>query len=120
MAISVFRSTSKPATKPQRHTIKWRNRKPAPSQTNTLHAIREILESSRNCRRSLVYETIKNRYGLDVEVRRIYSKGGVGSYSWLPRKNCIRLQVGCSKIDSRKHCFPYAPCVDIFDIWANL
>ena len=120
MSVRVFRSSSKPSPKPQRHAIKWRDKLPTAAQSNTLHAIRAILESSRNCHRNLVYDTIKNRYGLDVEVRRIYSRGGVGSFSWLPRKNCIRLQVGCSKIDCHKNCFPYAPCVDIYDIWTTL
>lgn len=97
----------------------WRERKPHAYQTNILQAIRCLLDNNRCCSRKTLYETIYNRWHLEVRVARHYADGGVGSWSWLPRKGCIRLQVGASRIDPRKHCWRYAPVVDIYDDWHN-
>lgn len=100
-----------------RFTATWRDKSPSNYQRNTLYQIRVFLEAQKNTRRKNVFDTLLQRFNLSVETRRIYKGGGVGSWTWLPRRGCIRLQVGASQIDSRKQCFPYAPCVEIFDIW---
>lgn len=120
MSITCITSTRFKVKKaePFNHVPKWRNNKPSPFQSNTLHAIRNYLTQSRHKSRNEVYVEIEKRWGLQVSELRHYASGGVGSYDWLPRLGCIRVQVGASKIDCRKYCNRYAPCVEIFDTWA--
>lgn len=121
MAVSVFKQTYKP--KPRlaiEHRPVWRYNPPSPYQKNIVCAIQTFLEANKNCSRQFVYDTLRQRWGLEVSMLRHYSRGGVGSYDWLPRKKCIRLQVGASRIDARKLCYRYAPCVEIYDLYANI
>ena len=120
MSVSVFRSTHKQRPKPQQHVAIWRNKKPAPYQNNVAAAIVSFLMENKYCNRADIYKTIENRWGLHVEMKRHYAKGGVGSYTWLPRRGCIRLQVGASRIDSKNYCYRYAPVVEIYDTWNTL
>lgn len=118
MAAYVYHSKRHSKT-PQRFTPpKWRNKRPSPYQSNTAAALCSFLLENKNTRRADVYATIQRRWHLMVEERRHYAKGGVGSMCWLPRRGCLRVQVGSSKIDSRKPCFRYAPVVEIFDLYA--
>ena len=120
MAVSGIISSkalSKAKDKQKRCRALWRDRTPSNYQRNTMYQIQALLEAQKFTRRKFVYDTLLERFNLSVETRRIYKGGGVGSWTWLPRRGCIRLQVGASLIDSRKQCFPYAPCVEIYDIW---
>lgn len=120
MAVSSIISSnalSKAKIKKLRSKAMWRDKTPSNYQRNTMYQIQALLEAQKFTRRKFVYDTLLERFNLSVETRRIYKGGGVGSWTWLPRRGCIRLQVGASLIDSRKQCFPYAPCVEIYDIW---
>ena len=92
-----------------------KTRRPSGYQYQTLEQIRRYLNANRCCRRKRVYTHIEQKYGCRVECKRIYAKGGVGSYKWMPMLGCYRLQVGASKISTKKTCFPYADCIEIFD-----
>lgn len=92
---------------------------PTPYQCNALHYIRELLRLHKTSRRAEVYNLLKKMYNVEVSTMRHRAKGGVGSFTWMPRKGCYRIQVGASKIDTRKPCFRYAPCIEIFDTWTN-
>lgn len=117
MSVVAITSSKLLAHKPHQHRATWRNNKATAFQTNILHAVRCLLENNKGARREQIYETLKTRWGLVVEVKRFYKGGGVGNFCWLPRKGCLRVQVGASRIDSRKFCFRYAPCVEIYDNW---
>ena len=120
MAVSSIISSktlSRAKNKQKRCQAMWRDRTPSNYQRNTMYQILALLEAQKFTRRKFVYDTLLARFNLSVDTRRIYKGGGVGSWTWLPRRGCIRLQVGASLIDSRKQCFPYAPCVEIYDIW---
>lgn len=101
----------------KRYNVGRHRKQPTPYQRNALHHIRELLRLHKTSRRKDVYEILKRLYNLEPSSMRHRAKGGVGSYSWMPRKGCYRIQVGASKIDTRKPCFRYAPCVEIFDTW---
>lgn len=45
--------------------------------------------------------------------KRIYTKGGIGAYKWLPKKACFRVQIAASHIDIHNYFMPYALCIDI-------
>lgn len=100
-----------------RSRSRWRHLRPSNYQRNVCHSVVALLEREKNTRRVVVYSEIKKRWGLDVEIKRHYKGGGVGTWSWLPRCGCIRLQVGASRIDCKKHCYRYAPVVEIYDIY---
>lgn len=54
--------------------------------------------------------------GYIPESRRLYPERGhkgVGSYCYMPKFRCFRVQVACSHIDSRKPCSPYALCIEL-------
>lgn len=90
-------------------------RRPSGYQFQILEQIRRYLNDNRCCRRKRIYAHIESTYGCRVESKRIYAKGGVGSYKWMPMLGCYRLQVGAAKITTKKMCYPYADCVEIFD-----
>ena len=90
---------------------------PTAYQRNTLHHIREVLRLHKYSRRKEVFDILKKLYNLEPSTMRHRANGGVGSFTWMPRKGCYRIQVGASRIDTRKPCFRYAPCVEIFDTW---
>lgn len=103
-----------------RHCPRWRHLRPSNYQRNVVYSIVAYLQSNKHTRRKDVYAGLLRRWGLNVETKRIYVSGGVGTWSWLPRRGCIRLQVGASRIDSRKQCFPYAPVVEIYDNFKSM
>ena len=129
MAVTAFTSTKfKVANRKQqsekvtnfgakRYNVGQHRKQPTPYQRNALHYIRELLRLHKSSRRAEVYNLLNKMYNVEVQTMRHRVKGGVGSYSWMPRKGCYRIQVGASKIDTRKPCFRYAPCIEIFDTW---
>ena len=46
--------------------------------------------------------------------KRIRQKGGVGSYRWMPKLRCFRLQIAASHINATGYFCPYALAIDIF------
>lgn len=103
----------------KRYNVGLHRKQPTPYQRNALHHVREILRLHKSSRRAEVYETLKRLYNVEATSMRHRAKGGVGSFTWMPRKGCYRIQVGASKIDTRKPCFRYAPCIEIYDTWDN-
>lgn len=103
----------------KRYNVGKHVKTPTAYQRNALHYIRELLRLHKTSRRAEVYNLLKKIYNVEVTTMRHRAKGGVGSYSWMPRKGCYRIQVGASKIDTRKPCFRYAPCIEIYDTWAS-
>lgn len=101
----------------KRYNVGQHRKQPTPYQRNALHHIREVLRLHKSNRRAEVYNLLKKIYYVEVTSMRHRAKGGVGSYTWMPRKGCYRVQVGASKIDTRKPCFRYAPCIEIYDTW---
>ncbi len=69
---------------------------------------------NRHVSREKVFRHIKEVFGYEVIECRLYSKGGVGSCYWMKRNRCYRVQVGASKIDTKKFSYPYAMCVNIY------
>ncbi len=129
MAVTVITSTkSKADNKKQqsekvtkfgakRYNVGKHRKQPTPYQRNALHYIRELLRLHKSSRRAEVYNLLKKLYNVEATTMRHRAKGGVGSFTWMSRKGCYRIQVGASKIDTRKPCYRYAPCVEIFDTW---
>lgn len=101
----------------KRYNVGRHRKQPTPYQRNALHYIRELLRIHKSSRRAEVYNLLNKMYNVEAKTMRHRAKGGVGSYTWMPRKGCYRIQVGASKIDTRKPCFRYAPCIEIFDTW---
>ncbi len=46
--------------------------------------------------------------------KRIRKNGGVGSYRWMPKLRCFRLQIAASHINANAYFCPYALAIDIF------
>ena len=46
--------------------------------------------------------------------KRIRQKGGVGSYRWMPKFRCFRLQIAATHINANGYFCPYALAIDIF------
>ena len=78
--------------------------------------IRQYLLETKHKRRKAVYEYLQRTYGVHVCDKRISVSGGVGSVQWLPRFGCYRIQVGANHITTKKPCFNYAPCIELYDI----
>ena len=89
--------------------------KPSGFQFNVVKQVASYLSLNRAKSREAVYKTIEERWGVRVEVKRFTLSGGVGKYYWLPKLRCYRIQVGASRISTKKLSFRYAPCVDIYD-----
>lgn len=101
----------------KRYNVGKHKKHPTPYQRNALYYIREMLRLHGASRKAELYDRLKKLYNVEVKTMRHRAKGGVGSYTWMTRKGCYRIQVGASKIDTRKPCYRYAPCIEIFDTW---
>ena len=111
LKVFVSKKFKKPVPKPRR----CYNCKPSGFQFNVVKQIASFLSLNRAKRREDVYKTIEQQWGVRVERKRFALGGGVGTYYWLPKLRCYRIQVGASQISTKKPCFRYAPCVEIFD-----
>jgi hypothetical protein len=80
-----------------------------------LQQITRYLQSVRCRRRSDVYSHLAERWGVEVREARMHNFGGVGSYQWMPRLRCYRVQVGAGHINRNRASYNYAPCIEIFD-----
>ena len=103
----------------KRYNVGKHKKTPTAYQRNALQHIRELLNIHRTTRRNKVYEILRKLYNVTPSTMRHRASGGVGSYNWMPRKGCYRIQVGASKIDTRKQCYRYAPCIEIYDQWTT-
>lgn len=107
----------KPAKAVRRFT--YRKRVPSGYIQKQLDDIRRYVVDTKYMRREHIWAELRKRYSVEVYDKRMRAKGGVGAYIWMPRLGCYRIQVGAGHIDSRKPCFNYAPCIEIFDISHN-
>lgn len=89
--------------------------RPSGYQFNMLRDVVRYLQTTRCKRRSLVYERLKEQWGLQVKELRMQSFGGVGTSQWMPLRRCYRIQVGAGHINRNGACFNYADCVEIYD-----
>ena len=89
--------------------------KPSGFQYSVVREVVAYLNKNRAKKRESVYKTLEERWGLRVESKRFRMSGGVGTHYWMPKLRCYRIQVGASRISTKKPCYRYAPCVDIFD-----
>ena len=51
--------------------------------------------------------------GYIIADKRIYQKGGVGSWRWLPKLGVFRVQIRASHITTKGQYIPYALCVEV-------
>ena len=121
--VNLTRNTCNKVTK--REALNAKRHKPTyapPSgyQFQTLQAIRNYLLANQGKRRNNIYAHLSKVYRVEVSDKRMRTKGGVGSYMWMPRRRVYRVQVGASRIDTRKPCFRYAPCIEICDFPTKL
>lgn len=117
MAIFVTNVKSKPSkveAKPRKPAKRYKWKPPTPYQEIAKQEVVQFVLRNKSERRKFVYQKLEEHFGLKVEECRIYKSGGVGSYFWMKRHRCYRVQVGASKIDTRKFCYPYAMCVNIY------
>ena len=112
MSISVLYLKKRRGAHPQQ-LPKRQLSKPQPDQFNMLQHVLLILKEHRGRRRKRCYEELE-RLGFTVAVKRHRVSGGVGSYYWLPLLRCYRVQVGASRISTKKKSFRYAPCIEIY------
>lgn len=75
-----------------------------------------MLRDTKDRRKEYQYNKLREEFALVVHDRRIYKSGGVGTYSWMPKLKCYRVQVGASHISTKCHSYPYARCVEIYDV----
>lgn len=117
MAIFVTNVKSKPQkveAKPKKPARRYKWKPPTAYQELARQEVVQFLLHNRGERRSYIFEKLREKFGLEVEECRIYKSGGVGTYIWMKRNRCYRVQVAASKIDTRKFCYPYAKCVNIY------
>lgn len=90
---------------------------PQPSgwQYMKLQEITRYLQGARSRRRSEVYGHLGEVWGVEVREARMYNFGGVGSFQWMPRLRCYRVQVGAGHINRNGASYNYAPCIEIYD-----
>ena len=108
--------SKKPVEAKSSKVIKPRQQ-PQPSgwQYMKLQQITRYLQGVRSRRRSEVYGHLKEQWGVEVREARMNNFGGVGSYQWMPRLRCYRVQVGAGHINRNGASYNYAPCIEIFD-----
>lgn len=118
MNVVVFKSfkhvEAKSVNKKSKPRKSYKFRPPEPMQEVARYEVVQFLLHNRGERRKYVYSKLKERFGLEVKEKRIYKSGGVGQWSWMKRKRCFRVQVGASKITTKRDCYPYAPVVEIY------
>lgn len=95
-----------------KNKYKWRP--PTAYQELLRHEVVQFILHNRGERKRYIYAKLKEKFNLEVKECRIYKSGGVGTYYWMKHNRCYRVQVGASKIDSRKNSYPYAMCVNIY------
>ena len=96
--------------KPKRHYFNRYPRSASPAHYERLNEVRELIFQYRG--KKLL--TKVEEKGLHPRDARIYKSGGVGTYQWLPKLRCFRLQLESSHINRRGFYMPYATCVDIY------
>ena len=106
----------KPIEAKSRGVIRPRQQ-PQPSgwQYMKLQQITRYLQGVRCRPRSVVYGHIHEVWGVEVREARMNNFGGVGSFQWMPRLRCYRVQVGAGHINRNGASYNYAPCVEIYD-----
>lgn len=107
---------SKKPVEATRHKVIKPRQQPQPSgwQYMKLQQITRYLQGVRCRRRSEVYNHLKEQWGVEVREARMNNFGGVGSYQWMPRLRCYRVQVGAGHINRNGASYNYAPCIEIF------
>ena len=106
---------SKPV-KSKRPPLHRKIRQPSGWQYNQLRDIVRYLKETRHRRRAAVYSVLKERYGVEVEEKRLQKFGGVGTYQWMPNLRCYRVQVGAGHINRNGAYYNYADCIEIYDL----
>ena len=107
-----LRPTPRRAAKRPRRREWWRIR-PSDDQSLKLRDVQRFILHTKGERREYIYKKLHERWGLVVSDKRFPFAGGVGSFIWMPKYRCYRLQVGASKMTTKRHCWMYAPCVTI-------
>ncbi len=106
--------SAKPFERPEIPRQRPRYAEPTDSQYTRLAMLRDIVIPLR-CKSKKHKRDAITRAGFDTPATmRIYMRGGIGSFCWLRKKRCFRVQVSASQITTKHTCFPYAECVEIY------
>ena len=98
------------ARKPKRHYFQRYNHTASPAHFERLNEIRGLIFHYRGKKLLRKVEAL----GYKPRDARIYKSGGVGTFQWLPKFRCFRLQLESSHINRKGFYMPYATCIDIY------
>lgn len=123
---TVFNSSNRPMYYPYpvQKTQKQNRKKrrysatPTPEQTQKLNAAQQLALRYQYKPKAILSEILIAAGFPTPTDSRIYRSGGVGSFHWLPRKKCYRLQLAASHVHIHQNFMPYALCIDIY--WKNV
>lgn len=114
---TVFDSMEKPIyypypQQPKKH--KHFKQLPTNEQQNRLNLALTITKKYvYKSKQTLIDELISNNFQTPTD-KRIYKSGGIGTYTFLRKKKCFRLQLAASHINKKTNYMPYALCIDIY------
>lgn len=89
--------------------------RPSQWQYNQMQAIIKYLKANRYKRREAIYRHLQESFGVVVSEKRMYHFGGIGTFQWMPKKRCYRVQVGSGHININHAWLNYADCIEIYD-----
>lgn len=96
----------------QRRSVRSYHRDPSLSQIDLRLRVVALAKWYKGQRAELLYAKL-TELGLTAADRRIYWRGGVGSWKWLPKLGVFRIQVRASHCSTKGAYMPYAICVEV-------